>query len=437
MKNTKTETKRSKRIEKAAELSKVFNAVVEYSTPAENHAENEKAVKEAVNSIGADLQTGSATIIPTASNTSDTVSESSKVKTVAKNEHPLAIADFDAYEALTEKKVDSLKKSIDLYQKGGTGIIGLETINKKLNGLHADLEILKNDKKSTTPQIETAQVAYEEYSKFRDNYVLKCKAEFSEALKLANKDLQHKFYQMFDKFSAVQIIEIYSGCTYEAAEAPEKTRKNAINALCFNQISGVPDNNLNCEITVNRAPATLKGLQQYRFEIAKAEAEAKGDDFGKDQKTEITNGLIPSASRQFLRLYKIAAASLFKYDGTKLSETAKSDIDSYKIENETIFKNASKTASEKQIQALAKSLLLDNAPTESEIEAYTNKYHFKRNNGYALYFEAYKKIRGAFKIVDDLTLIDAFIIEARYSQKGLYTPVLNADDILKTTTKKA
>lgn len=384
-----------------------------------------------------DLKKENEQLMNGSSNASDTVSESGKVKTVAKNGHALATADFDAYEALTSGKVDSLKKSIELYQKGGTGFAGLDSINKKLNGLLNDLEILKNDKKSTASQIEKAETAYNEYLKFRDNYILKCKAEFSEALKLANKDLQHKFYKIFDKFNAVQTIEIFSGCTYEAAEAPEKTRKNAINALCFNQISAVPDNNLNCEITVNRAPATLKGLQQYRFEIAKAEAEAKGDDFGKDKKTEITNGLISSASRQFLRLYKIAAASLFKYDGAKLSETAKNDIDNFKIEDVAIFSKASKTASEKQIQALAKSLLLDEAPTASEVEAYTNKYHFKRNNGYALYFEAYKKIRGAFKIVDDLTLIDAFIIEARYSQKGLYTPVIDADNILKTTTTKA
>lgn len=436
MKNTNT-TKRSKKVEKAAELSKVFNAVVEYSTPAENASESAKRTTEAINSIGADLQTGSTTIIPTASNASDTVSGAEKVKTVAKNSHPLATADFDEYEALTTKKVDSLKKSIELYQHGGTGFAGLESINKKLNGLLNDLEILKNDKKATTDQIEKAETAYNDYLKFRDNYVLKCKAEFAEALKLANKDLRNKFYQIFDKFSAVQIIEIFCGCTYEASEAPEKTRKNAINALCFNQISAIPDNNLNCEITVNRAPATLKGLQNYRFENAKAEADANGDDFGKDQKTEITNGLIPANARQFLRLYKIAATSLFKYDGAKLSDSAKNDIDSYKFEDDTIFKNASKTASEKQIQALAKSLLLDEAPTASEVEAYNNKYHFKRNNGYALYFEAYKKIRGAFKIVDDLTLVDAFIIEARYSQKGLYTPVLNADDILKTTTTKA
>lgn len=396
-----------------------------------------------------------------------TILADEKIEVICKNACPLADEFFKAYEAEVIETVSSIENLINSTDSGIEGYrIRLEKIDSHLTALSADIDNLK-DKAEQKSAYEKAVKDYEESKEFRANFYEKSKSELNTALSLANKALRNKFYKIFDNFNAVQIMNIFCGAYYSEGDSPEKTRKNALNALHYSQISAVPDTNFNCEVDTHEAPATINGLRLYREEIARHDAESKGEKLTKDKKAEIVNSLIPSTASEFLQLYKIASARLFSYDNkSDLTNSAVNAIEKFnvididdngKIKTDdsgeavkvAIFDKTSRTASEKQIKILAMSLLLDAHDFEIALHAMQNNktqvikpkaledfektYHFKRNNGYALYFEAYKKIRGAFTIVDNISLIDAFIIEARYARKGLYTPVIDTAGILKAT----
>lgn len=445
-KNTKAMT-----VDEAHKLANETGKVVEYSTPEAEDAKTSASTQAEIDAMGADLkkQINNSAIIPTSSTVTATLKASDVLK-FTKNEHPLASVNFSNYESLLKSKVDALKADIQRMRKGdNVEYIGLENINNELNKRLTTLANLKDSDKATADDIEIAEKAYNDYNDFRTTYINKCKSAINDSLKLTNNDLRNKFYQIFDKFSAVQTIEIFCGASYEEKNAPEKTRKSALNALHLFQISADVNDNLDAVITVHETPATIKGLRLYREDVAKRDAEAKGEEFGKSQREQIARELIPAGASDLLHLFKIASARLFAYNNkSDLTDSAinLADIYAEKMTDEdgefikdkngnliSIFARSSKTAAEQQIKALAKALLLDSAPTSDEVQDVEETYQFKRNNGYALYFEAYKKIRGAFTIVDNISLIDAFIIEARYARKGLYTPVIDTAGILKAS----